>query len=101
MDTSSDRVRLLEEKLVTEVRVTAALYGMDLHAYAEWAAEHIEPLEYAHAHAVGWLQGRARAVNGIARLLRDLRLATGDDERAWRERLQRLGVTRERLVATY
>jgi hypothetical protein len=98
---SSEKVRLLEERLVTEVRVTSTLYDMDLHTYAEWAAGHIEPLEFAQAHAVGWMQGRARAVRLIARLLKELRTATDDDERQWQERLLRLGVTRERLVSTF
>jgi hypothetical protein len=98
---SSEKVRRLEERLVTEVRVTSTLYDMDLESYAEWAAGHIEPLEFAQAHAVGWMQGRARATRLIAHLLRELREAAGDDERQWQERLRRLGVTRERLVSTF
>ena len=98
---SAETVRLVEERLVTEVRVTSVVYGMDFETYAQWAAENIEPLEYAHAHAVAWVQGRARAANRIAFLLKELRAATGDDERAWNDRLRRLGVSREQLVSTF
>ena len=98
---SPEHVRELEQQLLTEVKVTREIYDRELHAYADWAAAAIQPLEYAQAHAVGWLQGRARAATRIAGLLRQLRAATGDGEREWHERLARLGITREQLVSTF
>ncbi len=78
-----ERIHLLQDELVSELRLFKGLFGTSSREHAQWARACLPP-EAADHYIAAWREGRRKAWQYLRRMAQRLREASGDE---WHDRL--------------